>query len=377
MTRPSSHTVSIVIDGHEVRGWTEYSISSSIIDPVDTFSMTMPWNRAAWDLLRNDRPVHVKIDGITVLRGLLDDRDSPADDDVITVSGRCRVGRLVQESASSFAYQGLSLTQLIAKLAAPWFTTITLSNARNRKVLRGRGRKAVAGEEPVRVDPRKDGLLAEPGQMRWEIIERLLNQAGMLAWSAGDGTELIVGKPNYDQEPQWRFFRPAPGSRRMAEGNVSIGVKDSTADRYSRIVVVGSGRGTVTNYGAAVASRYGEAKDNPGTAEGTGGDFTEPKRLVMQLPVQSTQEAQANAERELRRRKAQGEVITVRAPLHGQLVGGTYRTIFCPDTLASVECERTGRRGAYLVTTCRYSSSREGGERTDMDLVPKGTELST
>jgi prophage tail gpP-like protein len=373
----AEHKVSIVVDGKEVRGWTEYTITSSMLDPVDTFSMTLPWSRDAWDMLRPERPVRVTIDGITVLRGYLEDRESPPDEDTIVVSGRDLVGRLVQESAPSFAYRGLSTLQLIERLADPWFTKVTLSNARNRKVLRGKGRKAVAGDEPVRVDPRKDGLLAEPGQTRWEIIERLLDQAGWTAWSAGDGTELVVGKPNYEQEVQWRFFRPAPGSARMAEGNVSIGVKDSTGDRYSRIVVVGAGRGTTSNYGAAVAARYAEAKDNPATAEGTGGDFSEPKRLVLQLPVQSTAEAQSNADREMRRRKAQGEAITVRAPLHGQLVGGRFRTIFCPDTLGAVEDERTGRKGAYLVTSCKYTSNRANGERTDMDLVPKGTELAT
>jgi len=378
MTVPAAHTVSIVVDGREVRGWTEYQITSSIVDPVDTFSMTLPWNRAAWDALRCDRPLRVTIDGITMINGFLDEREIPDDDDTISVRGRCRVGRLVQESAPGFAYRGLSAAQLITKLADPWFTKVTLSNARNRKVLRGKGRKAVAGEEPLKIDPRKDGLLSEPGQTRWEIIERLLDQAGLLAWSAGDGTELIVGKPNYDQEVQWRFFRPAPGSTRTAEGNVlGLAVMDSTADRYSRVVVVGAGRGTTANYGSAVSSRFAQAKDNPFTIEGDGKDFSAPKRLVVQSPVQSIEEAQAIADRELRRRRSKGETIRVRAPLHGQLVGGSFYTVFTPDTLAAVEDERTGRKGVYLVTSCTYTSNRSSGETTAIELVPKGTELTT
>lgn len=370
------HTVSIVVDGQEVRGWTDYAITSSIMDPVDTFTMSLPWSREAWDLLRPDRSVRVTIDGVTVLRGMLDDRESPGDDDSITVSGRDRIGRLVQESAPAFSYNGQSLTQVIARLADPWFTRVTLSNARNRRVLRGKGHKAEAGAEPIIVEPRADGMLAEPGQTRWAIIEELLSQAGLMAWSAGDGTELIVGLPNYGQSPQWRFFRPRPGSLRASEGNASIGVRDSTADRYSQVIVVGSGRGTRTNYGAAVASRRGEALDSPHSADGTGEDFTYAKRLVIHSPVQSTREATAMAERELRRRRAQGEVITVSVPWHGQVSGGVYRTIYTPDTMANLECERTGRRGAYLVTSCKYTSRRGDGERTDMELVPRGAELA-
>lgn len=377
MRAPTDHRVSIVIDGFEVRGWESYAITSSIVDPVDTFELAMPFDRKAWDLMRTDRPVRVMIDGICILDGFLDESPLPETEEVLHVRGRDRVGRLVQESAPGFRYRGLKLTDLVAQLASPWFTKVTLSNARNRRVLRGRGRKAAAADEPVKLSPRKDGLAVEPGQMRWAVIEELLGQAGLLAWSAGDGKELVVGKPNYAQEVQWRFFHPAAGSSRGREGNVlSMGIGRSTADRYSRVIVVGSGRGTNANYGAAVSSRFGEARDNPSDPEGVGGDFSAPKRLVLQEPVQSTAEAQALAERELRRRAAQGHPITVTAPLHGQLVGGAALTVFTPDTLAAVEDERTGTRGVYLVTSCTYKSSRQGGEQTSMNLVPKGTELA-
>jgi prophage tail gpP-like protein len=376
-TTKRQHDVAVVIAGQQVTGWISYSITSSMVDPVDTFTMAMPWSRAAWDLFLPDRPVKITIDGVVVLDGYLDDRNLPPDDDTITITGRDRCGRLLQESAPGIQYRGLNLTDLIGKLAEPWFAKVTLSNARNRRVLRGKGRKAVAGNEPVIIDRHPDGLLCEPGEMRWEVIERLLDQAQLLAWSAGDGDELVVGRPNYEQEPQWRWFRPRPGSSRMAEGNVGIGAKDSTADRYSRIVVVGAGRGTTSNYGPSLASRYGEAKDNPATPDGEGLAFFAPKRLVMQMSVSSVAEARALAAREMRRRVYAGALVPVLAPAHGQLVGGSRPTLFCPDTLGQLECERTGRRGSYLVVSCRYESDRAGGERTMLEVVPKGTELST
>jgi prophage tail gpP-like protein len=371
------HNVAVVVGGHEVTGWTSYAISSSMIDPVDTAQFTLPWSRAAWDLLKPDQPIKVTIDGVVVLDGHLDDRESPPTDETILISARDRCGRLVQESAPSIDYRGLTLTQLVAKLGSPWFPKVTLSNARNRKVLRGRGRVVLSGNEPVRVDPRPGGKLCEPGQVRMAVIKELADQAELLVWSAGDGTELVVGRPNYEQDVQWRFFRPAPGSSRAAEGNVAIGVKDSTGDRYSRIIVVGAGRGTTTNYGPAVTSRYAEVKDNPATRDGEGKAFSAPKRLLIQHEVHSTAEARAMAAQRMRRANASGEAITVMAPTHGQLVGGTWPTLFCPDTMAHLEDERTGRKGAYLVVACRYESDRGGGERTTLDLVPKGTELSS
>ena len=273
------HDVRVVLGGNEVSNWISYAITSSMLDPVDTASLTMPWSRQAWDLFRKDAPIKITIDGVVVLDGYLDKRASPPTDDVIAIEARDRCGRLVQESAPAIDYRGLTLTQLILKLVYPWFTKVTLSNARNRKLLRGRGKVVLAGNEPVRIDPRPGGLLCEPGQVRWEVIKQLLDQAGLIAWSAGDGTELVIGKPNYEQDVQWTFFRPAPGSSRAAEGNVGIGVEDSMGDRYSRIVVVGSGAGTTSNYGPAVASRYGEAKNNSATRDGEGKEDRKSTRL--------------------------------------------------------------------------------------------------
>jgi prophage tail gpP-like protein len=370
------HEVHVLAGGKQLGGWMSYAITSSIVDPVDTFTLTLPWSRAAHDLVRTDTPVKVTIDGVVVVNGYIDDRETPSGEDVITIAGRCRVGRLVQESAPGIDWRRLTLQQLVGRLAAPHFTRVTLSNERNRKVLRGRGRKARAASEPVLVDPRPGGLLAEPGQTRWAVIESLLAQAEMLAWSAGDGRELVIGRPNYKQEPQWSFFRPAPGSSRMAEGNAGVDVRESTGDRYSRIIVVGGGAGTDASYGVSTTSRWSDAKDNLRTTDGTGKDFTAPKVLVLQEAVNSAAEASTLARREMARRAAKALAVTVTAQAHGQLVGGSTPTLFCPDTLAQFEDERTGRRGAYLVTTCRYESDREGGERTTMDLVPKGTVLA-
>ena len=187
----------------------------------------------------------------------------------------------------------------------------------------------------------------------------------------------MVGQPNYDQVPQFRFFYPREGSPRAGEGNAQgIGLRDSTGDRYSRIVVVGSGQGTKEDYGATVASRSGQALNNPARPDGEGLDFSAPKRLVIERAVQSAAEARAEAEREMARRDAAGHVVTVRAAGHGQVVAGLYPTLFAPDLMAWVEDEDLGIAGAYLVTACTYRCTRDGGEETVLELVRKGAPLS-
>ncbi len=371
------HNISVIVDGVQVHDWETYDITTNMLSPADHFTMRLPFDRDVWNLCRGDRPIKVLIDDVVVLTGFIDERLVPEDDEVVEIVGRDRAGRLVDESAPGINFAGLTMKALIEKVADPWYTTVSFSNARNRNVIRGRGKKAKAAGEPLKLNTtKKVGTHIEPGQTRWQVIETLCSQADCLAWAAGDGSELIIGQPNYDQEPQFRFFMPAANSKRIDEATVlGMGVRERTADRYSRVIVVGSGTGTDVNYGSSVASRYGEAKDNPATPDGDGLSFSAPKRLIAQRSVNSLSEATELARREMARRDAHAQAITVRAAAHGQLIAGAFPTIFAPDTIASCEDERTGTKGNYLITACTYRSARTG-EETLITLVPSGSDLT-
>ncbi len=368
-TQPRKHVVSVVVGGKEIGGWTEYQIDSSILNPADSFSLSRAFDRDAFDLCRPDAPVKVAIDRVPIITGFIDDREDPAADGTLAIRGRCKGGRLVQESAPSVSYEGLRLAALVTKLADPWFKKVSLSNARNRRVMRGRGRKA-RDSNKVYIDSQV-GTKIEPGQMRWQVIAELCEQAGYLAWSSCDGTELILGQPDYDQEAQYHF-------KVGDSGVLDVVPKDSVGDRYSMITVLGRGAGTDANYGYPVASRAGAAKNNPATIYGEGKDFTAPKRFVIadRHAIASRKDAELRAAREMARRDAGGHSVTVSAAAHGQVVGGTEITIFVPDTIAVIEKPDRGLRAGYLITSCSYRCSREAGETTVLECVPKGAALS-
>jgi prophage tail gpP-like protein len=372
------HDVSIIVAGHELKDWSNWSLTDSMFEPAAQFTFQMPWRRAAWDLVKPDRVVRVIIDGVQRLVGYIDDREVPEDDDVIMVNGRNLVGRLVDESAPTVNYRDLGHLELITKVSKPWFTKVTASNERNRRVIRGNGKKAKSLDQALQLRAKKKfGTRIEPGQSRWAVIEQLCEQAGVLAWSTGDGRELVVGRPNYKQEIQFRFFKPEPGSTRTREATVlGMGVKESTGELYSRIICVGSGQGTDANYGATVASRYGEDRDELGSPEGVGNRFTAPKRLIIQRANRSVEEATDMATLEMARRVGQGSIITVRAEGLGQRVAGSRSTLFGYDMMASCEHEQTGTKGAYLIVGYTMRGNREGAEETSLELVPKGAELT-
>ena len=364
------HEVSISVGGKKIGGWTEYAIESNMLAPADGFSLARPVNRDAWDLCALDSAVTVLIDGTPVMTGLIDSRQASASAGTMTIAGRDKAGRLVQESAPGIDYSGLKLRELVKRLASPWFTTVTLSDARNRTIRRGRGYKAPSPTEPLVLDAVSGGRV-EPGQMRWSVIEDLVTQAGYLAWSSSDGKELVIGPPNYRQEIQWHFVHALD-----QQGTVLDMVVDQTiADCYSRIIVVGSGRGTDADYGTGPANRVGEVLDANG-ADGIGGDFQRPKRLVLaQDSLRSADAAQRIARRDANRRNQGRRKITIEANGHGQIARGSSMTIFAPNTIARCVYDSIGLDAAYLVTSCKFIGKRTD-ERTTLELVPRGTEMT-
>lgn len=377
MISTPQHEISVIVDGVQIREWLTYDITTSMTTPADMFSMSIAFDRRVWDLCRRDRPIKVLIDEVTILTGFIGGRDLSEDGETIEIHGRDRAGRLVDESAPTLSFAGQTMKDLIERVAEPWFTKVVFSNARNRRITRGRGKKARASDDPVALFARKKAAARiEPGQTRWQVIQTLCEQAGALAWSSCDGSELIIGQPNYDQEPQYRFFAPASGSARTDEATVlGLAVSESSEDSYSRIIVVGSGAGTAVNYGAAAAARLGEVRDNPATVDGEGLVFSAPKRLIVVRSVSSIAEARELAKQEKARRDARSQTLRARCAGHGQVIAGLEPTVFVPDTIASVEDERTGIVGRFMVTSCQYRSARDG-EETIMTIVPSRTELS-
>lgn len=370
------HRVSVVIGNRQIDGWIDYDILNTMLEPADGFSLTRPFSLDAWKLCRLDEAIKVAIDGIVILDGYIDDRARDAKAGTMEIAGRDKSGRLVQTSIPNVSgWDGLQLDEAVRRLGSPWYTKVTLSNARNRSVARGKGHKAAAGAEPAffgvkgKLDEEHAGRL-DPGEMRWNVIEQLCASVGLLCTSSADGRELVICEPNYAQAIQYLFRHGRSGStvRNMV-------LRESVRDAYALIECHGAGAGDDGDFGDNVTSFLGVAKDGP-NPDGTGNHFLREKRLAMQQRAQaSNAEAQRSAELEMKRRNFRLRQLTVDAPLHGQVVAGTIATLFAPDTLARVIDEDLESDETWFVYACRFKGSRAGGETTELMLVPKGTEF--
>ncbi len=402
-----SHEVSVVVNGRGVLEWSEYQIETSLIEPADSFNLSRAFDFDAWNTCRLDARVRVLVDGQPRIDGFIDTRSKRGKDGTMTIAGRCRAGRLVQESAPRSAYGGKTLQDVIDALVKPWFDRVTFSGTRNRKVTLGRGSKVAGdsdalslrrggrGKAKAAVDPIK-ALFAkpskssriDPGRPRWAVIEETISRAGLCAWSSADGKELIVGKPDQSQ-PTTFLFRHAANGR---QSNVlELDYEESNLDRFSMYIALGSGLSGSADYGAA-GSRSGVAYDfdagtkrgpspfgsfgGPSQRDGTGRDFFYPKWLILaEQGARDNAEAKRIAEREQARRDFKRTSLSITAPYHGQDLGNGQLTMFAIDTMARVIDEDTSMDDDFLIYAVTLKSSRNDGETTTIQMVPRGTEV--
>lgn len=373
-----AHRVEVSIAGKEIGDFLSYDIISTMVEPADGFQMQRAFDIRAWRLCEPDAEIIVAVDGTVILNGFIDDLSRNAKAGTMEIAGRDRSGRLVQESIPTVnGWDGLSLVEAVKRLAAPWYTKVSLSDARNRSVRRGKGHKASAADEPAyfgvsgKLDEDHAGKF-DPGETRWNMIEQLVSSVGLLCWSSADGKELIVGKPNYKQQIQY-LFRV---SRSKGSTVNDMRYAESVRDSYALIEVHGSGTGDEDDFGENVTSYLGTSKDGP-NIDGTGGWFKRPKRLVVtQTALSSNAEAKRAAARERIRRDFRLRHLTVEAPLHGQVITGSTRTLFAPNTLARCIDDDLEMDETWLPYACRYRcGGRNAGETTELMLVPRGVEF--
>jgi len=373
-----THIITAIVEGQQFEGFISGNIESSMIRPADSFVLRVPATELAWRTLRRDARIAIKADGTTLLDGFIDRREFEGKADVIIISGRDRVGRMVDESAPAINYTGMTILEAARRLASPWFDVVTLSDARNRRLRRGKGRRAASGNEPVvtinvRV-PRRGNV--HPGETRWQILHEILGRAGLIGYSSSDGRELFIGKPNRNQDVQYMFALGVDG------GQVETTVRDlkiieDDGDRFSLYLVAGVGGQTDTNYGSNVTDNRGVAFDNPfNRIDGTGRDFIHPKRMFLpERAFDSYGDAEQVARNEKDRRDFHRHSASIEMDGFGQFLGTSAATLFSPDTVARIAVERIGIDEPYLVVSCSYSFARDGADTTTMHAVPLATEI--
>lgn len=418
--------VRVTVGGKTIEDWVRYGIRINMLEAADSFDLSFgPVRREVWDLVAPDEAVEIIMGDDTIMCGFIDERTRSGKANEINITGRCKCGRLVDESMDLQTFDQGNVLTAVEAIVAPWFDKVVVSNENNRSLIQGRRAfKVVATPPPValstlsttrfvldtatvpltadlknvlpgqpqfvlgqvltsvrqdlgsrgrRIGPKK----VDPGDTRWETLEHFLELDRLLAWSSANGKEFIVSLPHYKQSPQFAFFAPAHDSKRAEQGNViDFEYTDSVAERYSEITVVGSSRGDSRNYAKRV-TRNKRSVFNGSGDRGIGRDFKHRKVLIVSdHDVKNKEESFARAVREMSIRDATRASLSVTVRSHRQaLRPGATAARFSTDTMCTWEDEALGIFGEYLITGVEYGGGR-GNRLTRLTLVPKGTDLS-
>lgn len=294
---------------------------------------------------------------MTLLRGFVDEREASEDPSRagVTVRGRDVAGRLVDDAADVRDYRDYDLVRLGTELASPWIPSVLLSNAQNRALTRGRGRRSTAAGEPIfsrRGDVQWRSMVGMP---RADVLRFFLAQAQLLAWASADGVTLVIARPNKRQAPQYRLAR---GTILSADRSRSV------ADRHSEFI------------GLARPQRLNAAKLRATEADASG-DFQRRKRAVRILGGARNQSELARLTRaEFLRAQQTADRLTVRVSCHGQRYASTdAETLYAIDTVARVDMRRLGIRVADYYVAGVTLQHRVGEDATELELLPLATEI--
>jgi len=362
-----------------------FQVTLDVLTPGDSVVLEWPLTRRTWDLVPLDTELTVLIDGVEKVLCYVEERAEAARG-TFRVSALDKMGRgLVKESVdgAGFSVDGLTLEQAALKCAGPWFDKVTFSNATNRLLQRGRGRKVSSGPEPIDADtarliPRR----IQAGETRIGALESILEPLGLLAWANGPGTELILTRPQYVQAAQYEIVDSV-----VASQVVESQYQESNAGRYATVEVSGSGRATGGEVGVIGATERASEfaqRHRIGVAQDDSGDFLQPARLFLLEQSSSADEAQAIATRILKESLAESRQFTATVPGLGEYLDRTVPTLYVPDTVArvskTIKTAPDDDRPAVLidedmyVTAVTYSGARRG-QLTTLTLVPLTQEL--
>lgn len=261
-------------------------------------------------------------------------------------------GRPLDEALQDL-FRGVGLTVQVSEHADPEATVPGLRTPR-----RGRSR-------PTRRAHPVDDAHPKIGERVWSIAERLVRRLGFRLWVAPGSDDrmcaLVVDTPRNGGTPLWQFAR---GDEGFLTGREVTSIRDvptaaTVFAQAPRGEAVAAGlRREVTN-GALLTDEILERVEL---------DLPVQPRYVESRTARTDDAARQEAGRVLAEANEKLRVYRTKRQGHGQ--GGR---IFAPNTLATVDDPVCRVRGRRLVTTVTFHGARDGGQTTELELVPEGT----
>ncbi len=388
--------------------WTHYSFNSHFLTPADAFSFEVgdhQMDERTKEALTLGARVRLTVNGVIMVDGHIDSVEVKGDRGsgvVYTVQGRDRLGLVVDSIADPTKQfkEGQSLADAMQDIFGPfgWLGpdsfVIDASASRDLKTGATRGTKASHGKKTFG-RPLKNVVLHQLKPHNHEGVfafaKRICDRFGMMIWTSPDGEQLIIGKPDFNQDPLYQLRRTANGDTNILAGAVHRSMGDQPtiiiADGFSGVPEFGKGR----IKSICVNPYFGVDKDGflledvakllekyPNVTPIT--LVTQPfHRREINLPLrpmylhddESKTQLQLDnfVRREMSLLMRKSMTCHYQVEGHGQINDEGEFVAWATDTVVDVQDDLGDVHERMYVLSCTYYKSRSGGTHTDLELV--------
>lgn len=240
-----------------------------------------------------------------------------------------------------------SLARKAEKAGVPLDTMLGVEpSARSRRAM---SNNMVAGDiERITIQEAKPQV----GETVWSFLSRHASRLKLFMWFSPDG-KLIVGSPNYSQQPMHQIVRRIREDRNEPNTILAGGERRNAADRLSEVKV------------------YGKTRGNDVTRSKFIGFATDPDlpfhrlRVVHDNNVRSVEDADALANKILAQQNVGAQELNYTLRGHG-----TGKYLYAIDTMMNVYDEVPGINGRFYCVQRRFINGGRGGAQTQVTLIP-------
>jgi prophage tail gpP-like protein len=268
--KPDQEEIILQIFDEQVtlRQFVSYSFSSDFLTPSDGWTFTLadgdlPARQLA--ALKLGARVGLIVNTARVSDGQIDAVEMSADPHGgvhYTIHGRDRLGLAVDAIADPTLQfkEGTRLDDMLVALFSPfgWVNKdehYAIDNSANRAVSTGGDRGIKTSKSgSKKVKPLKDFVLHQMKphnhEGTFDFAKRISERFGLWIWSSCDGDVLIVGQPDFNQEPLYQLRRTRDGKGNIESGSVRYDVTDQPS------IVFADGFGGGGEYGKSRIKAY-------------------------------------------------------------------------------------------------------------------------
>jgi len=353
--QPENERVALLIGGKAHDEWESYEVDSDLLTPADAWRVRLglPLDAAGENPLPADivpgAEAQLRVGRELVMTGRIDDVRVRVDKrgHALEITGRDGAATLLDCSAPLVGGRKLSLEDIILRVVRPLgITKVRLAMA-----------KGVARQ--------REKVTVEPGDTAWDTLAHVAEANGMWPWFDPDGT-LVIGGPDYAEASNPAVATLCLAQRKAGETGVtnvaSMERRESVAERYSTITVLGQTHGT-----EATEGKHGLKS----SAVDADLEARWPRRkIITDYEADSVAVCRSRAQKLLADSRLKGFELRVEVRGHRINAPGMpgHGTLWTPGQRVQVIAPPVGCLGTYFLMARTFVLSRAEGTMTRLSL---------